>query len=47
MYIQKKPFPIPDNIKNEKIRKIISIATIIDPNKRANITDIKEILDTM
>jgi len=44
---KKKPFPIPDNIKNEKIRKIISIATIIDPNKRANITDIKEILDTM
>ena len=44
---KKKPFPIPNNIHNEKIRRIIEMATIVDVSKRANISQIKEILDTI
>jgi len=44
---KKKLYPIPDNIKNENIIKIIAMTTIIEPAKRANISEIKEILDNM
>ena len=45
--IKKSPFPVPDVIKNETIKKIIEMATIIDPDKRANINEIKEVLDKL
>ena len=46
--VAKKPFPIPDKkISNEKIKKIIKIATEVDPKKRATIEEIDEILSTI
>jgi len=45
--IQKKPFPIPSNIKDKTLIEIIKKATEIDPTARANIEEIEEILLTM
>jgi serine/threonine protein kinase len=42
---KKKPFPIPKNIKDENIVKIISMATQIEPDKRADMTTIMEIIE--
>ena len=39
--LQNYPFSIPNNIKDNNIIKIIQMATEIDINKRASITDIK------
>lgn len=45
--MKKMPFPIPDNITNETIIKVITMATQVDPNKRADMTEIKAVLDTI
>jgi len=45
--IKKVPFPIPDNIENKNIIKIIEMATVIDYTKRADITEIKKIMDKL
>ena len=45
--IQRLEFPIPDNIKDTKIRDIIKKATIIDINKRATIGEIKEMIEKL
>ena len=44
---KKAPFPIPTQITDENIKKIIAMATIVDKEKRCSITDIKEFLDKM
>jgi len=43
--IDKYEFPIPDNIKDERIREIIKMATVVDPEKRATISEIKAVID--
>lgn len=42
--INKKPFPIPDQVTNEKAKKVIKAATIIDPNERAKAADLIKII---
>jgi serine/threonine protein kinase len=41
---QKAAFPIPDNIDNETIKKVIESCTNIDPEKRVSMSDVKEML---
>jgi serine/threonine protein kinase len=47
LLIQKTPFPIPDNIKDERIKKIIELCTVIDVDSRAYIQDINSMLSSM
>jgi len=42
--VQKKAFPVPDNIKDALIIKVISMSTATDPTKRATMEEVKEIL---
>ena len=43
--LNKYAFSIPDNIKDSNIIKIIQMATEIDVNKRASMTDIKNLME--
>ena len=43
--LKKYPFSIPNNIKDNNIIKIIQMATEIDCNKRASMTDIKNFME--
>ena len=43
--LNKCPFSIPNNIKDNNIIKIIQMANEIDSNKRASMTEIKNLLD--
>ena len=43
--LKKYPFSIPINIKDENIINIIKMATEIDVNKRASMTDIKKVME--
>ena len=43
--LNKIAFSIPDNIKNNNIIKIIQLATEVDVNKRASMTDIKNLME--
>ena len=45
--MKKKPFPVPDNVKSSRIKKIIEICTVIDFKKRATMDEVQEILDTI
>ena len=45
--MKKKPFPIPDNIKNENIIKIIQNATAIKLTDRWTMPQIREFLDKL
>jgi len=45
--LQKKTFPIPENIKNEKIRSIIEKCTINDFKKRISMKEIKKETDQL
>ena len=40
----KKPFPIPEQITNEKAKKVIKASTIIDPTERAKAKDLIKII---
>lgn len=42
--VKKKPFPIPDEVKNETAVNIIKASTAIDPNERASASDIIKII---
>jgi serine/threonine protein kinase len=42
---KKKPYPIPNNITDEKIYKMISLATKIEPVDRADMATLMSILD--
>lgn len=44
--MKKLPFPIPDNIKHEKILKIISMCTQIKLEDRWNMTQVREYLES-
>ena len=44
--MKKKPFPIPDTIKNEHIVKIISMCTLIDEASRWSMSQVRQYLDT-
>ena len=43
--LNKCPFSIPNNIKDNNIIKIIQMATEVDSNKRASMTEIKNIME--
>ena len=43
--LKKCPFSIPNNIKDNNIIKIIQMSNEIDPNKRASMTEIKNIME--
>ena len=43
--LNKIAFSIPDNIKNNNIIKIIQLATEVDVNKRASMTNIKNLME--
>ena len=43
--LNKYAFSIPDNIKNSNIIKIIQLATEVDVNKRASMTNIKNLME--
>ena len=43
--LNKIAFSIPDNIKNSNIIKIIQLATEVDVNKRASMTNIKNLME--
>ena len=43
--LKKYPFSIPNNIKDINIIKIIQMATEVDSNKRASMTEIKNIME--
>ena len=43
--LNKYPFSIPNNIKDNNIIKIIQMATEVDSNKRASMTEIKNIME--
>ena len=45
--IQKKEFPIPENITNQKIVDIIRLSTVVDPLKRSDMSTIKFILNNI
>jgi serine/threonine-protein kinase len=45
--IKKKAFPIPDNIKDENIIKLIKMSTVVDPNKRSTISEMIAVLDNI
>lgn len=47
LLLTKKPFPIPDSIKNEAIVQIIAMATKTNPEDRATMTEITKISDTL
>ena len=47
LLILKTPFPIPDNITNDKIRKIIELCTVLENDNRAYIQDINTLLNDM
>jgi len=47
LLMKKEKFPVPDTIKDESIKKIISMCVENDLNKRATIIKVKEILDTI
>jgi serine/threonine protein kinase len=41
---QKTIFPIADNIENETIKKLIEVSTVVDPEQRASMMDVKDML---
>ena len=45
--IQKKEFPIPENITNENVVEVIRLATFVDPLKRSDMSTIKVILNNI
>lgn len=45
--MKKKPFPVPDNIKSKRIKKIIEICTEVDFKKRGTMDDVQAVLDTI
>jgi serine/threonine protein kinase len=45
--LEKNPFPIPSNIKDETIIEIISKATIIDPKERYTMSELKFLVDSL
>jgi len=47
LLLLKTPFPIPDNIKDEKIKKIIELCTVIENDNRAYIQEINNLLKDM
>jgi hypothetical protein len=44
--MKKIPFSIPKNIEDKNIIKIIEMATEVDVNKRKNMNEIKDFLDS-
>jgi len=44
--VKKLPFSIPNNIKDNNVRKVIQMSTEIDINKRSNMSDIKSFIET-
>jgi serine/threonine protein kinase len=44
--VKKKPFPIPKNITDQKMIKLISLATQIETDDRADMTTLMGILDS-
>lgn len=45
--MKKKPFPVPENIKSSRIKKIVEMCTVVDFKKRASMQEIAEVLDTI
>jgi serine/threonine protein kinase len=45
--MKKKPFPIPENITDEKIVKLISMCTQISLDERWDMTQVKEYIETV
>jgi len=47
LLMNKTKFPIPDNIENNEIRKIIEMATYVDFKSRASMPELQKIIDTI
>jgi len=47
LLINKTPFPIPDNINDDRIKKIIELCTIIENDNRVYIQEINNLLNMM
>ena len=45
--LQKLNFPIPENIENNMIRKLIEVTTVVDPEKRITMEEVKELLQVI